>query len=349
LLAALSGAAAVLLLVTVGAALSEVLDKVARGKIPAALLLSQIGLRAVGSLTLLLPLAAFLGVMLAYGRLYRDSEMSVLAAAGMPARALLKPLAWIAVPLTLVLALLSLWLAPAALRISDAMIDAANRSLLVAGLESGSFTELPGRPGEIYVGEVDASGSHFKKVFLYLERKERFDIVTAAQGELYQDHDGKERYLRLSNGFRVEGQKGQKDFKTMRFRENDVRLPDAEPDTGGRPESRTETDALLASATPGDRAEFAWRLGIPLSAAILLLLAFPLARSRPREPRYGRALLAFVGYVTYADLLALARGWMAQGSLSPVLGLWWVHAIVLGVALIMILRGDRISRPKAPA
>ena len=347
LLAALGGASAVLLLVTLGAALSEVLDKVARGKIPAGLLLSQIGLRAVGGLTLLLPLAAFLAVLLAYGRLYRDSEMSVLAAAGLSGRALLRPLGLVAVPLTALLAAFSLWLAPAALRLSDDMIESANRSLLVAGLESGSFTPLPGRPGVIYVGEVDPSGSRFRNVFLYLERKERFDIVTAETGELYQDHDGKERYLRLERGYRVEGRIGEKDYRTMRFRQNDVRLPDAEGDSGGRSESRTVTSELMGSEKPADRAELAWRLGIPLSAAILLVLAFPLARSRPREPRYGRALLAFTGYVAYVDLLALSRGWVATSSLSPKVGLWWVHAVVLLVALLMIWRADRIAAPRA--
>jgi lipopolysaccharide export system permease protein len=347
LLAALGGATAVLLLVTIGAALSEVLDKIARGKIPAALLISQIGLRAVGGLTLLLPLAAFLAVLMAYGRLYRDSEMSVLSAAGLPARALLRPLTLVAAPLTALLAALSLWLAPAALRLSDDMIESANRSLLVAGLESGSFVQLPGRPGVIYVAEVDPSGSRFKDIFLYLERKDRFDIVTAKTGELYQDHDGKERYLRLDQGYRIEGQIGQKDYKTMRFKRNDVRLPDAEGDSGGREESRTVWTDLIGSEKPGDRAELAWRVGIPLSAAILLVLAFPLARSRPREPRYGRALLAFAGYVAYVDLLALSRAWVAAGSLSPKVGLWWVHGLVLVVAALLIWRGDRIDAPKA--
>jgi len=342
---ALLAAAAVLLLVTVGAALSEVLDKVARGKIPAVLLVSQIALRSVGGLTLLLPLAAFLGVLLAYGRLYRDSEMAVFAAVGVSPARLMRPLALIAVPLVALLCALSFWLAPAALRVSDAMIESANRSLLVAGLESGSFTNLPGRAGVIYVSELDPGGSRFRKVFLYLERKGRVDIVTAQRGELFQDHDGKERYLRLEDGYRVEGTPGQADFRTMHYAQNDIRLPDSDSENGGRAESRTSTPALGASDKPSDQAELAWRIGLPVSAAILLLLAFPLARARPREPRYGRALLAFASYVVYINLLALARGWVAAGSVPPWLGLWWVHALALFVAVVMIVHGGRMPRP----
>jgi lipopolysaccharide export system permease protein len=78
-------AATILLLVVIGATVADLLAKIARGNVAADLLLALIGLRTVDALTLLLPLAAFLGVQIAYGRLYRESEMAVLAASGLPA------------------------------------------------------------------------------------------------------------------------------------------------------------------------------------------------------------------------------------------------------------------------
>jgi lipopolysaccharide export system permease protein len=345
--ASLAGATVVLLLVTLGAALTEVLDKVARGKIPPALLLSQVGLRAVDGLTVLLPLAAFLAVLLAYGRLYRDSEMAVFAASGMPSRALLRPLLLIALPLSTLVALLAFWWGPAALRLSDRMIEVANRSLLVAGLEPGRFTELPGRPGEVYVGSMDPDGSKFRKIFLYLEREDRVDIVTAERGEMYSDHEGNERYLGLREGYRVEGIPGQPDFRTMRFKDNDIRLPDSSKDIGGRAETRSGSLDLAASEKSSDTAELWWRASMPITATVLLLLAFPLARSRPREPRYGKALFAVMAFVAYVGTLAVARGWLAVGSLPAWLGLWWVHALVAFITLLLIVQGDRIAKPGA--
>src|SRR5688572_19334027 len=144
----------VLLLVTLGGVLTDTLNKIARGKFPASLLLSQIGLRSIDGLTLLLPLGLFIAVLLAYGRLYRDSEMAVLSASGFSNRGLLKPLAWLAVPLALALGLISFWLGPAAVRLADELIDQANRSLLIAGMEAGRFVELPGRDGVVYVAEM---------------------------------------------------------------------------------------------------------------------------------------------------------------------------------------------------
>lgn len=346
--ASLGGATLILLFVTLGAALTEVLDKVARGKIPPALLLSQVGLRAVDGLTILLPLAAFLAVLLAYGRLYRDSEMAVFAASGMPSRALLRPLAIVAAPLSALVGLLAFWWGPAALKLSDEMIEVANRSLLVAGLEAGKFTELPGRPGEVYVAQMDPEGSKFKKIFLYMERADRIDIVTAEHGELYTDHAGIERYLGLRDGYRVEGVPGQPDFRTMRFKSNDVRLPEAQHDSGARAETRSTSVALAASEKPVDGAELWWRASMPVTAGLLLLLAFPLARSRPREPRYGKALLAVLAYVAYLQLLAVGRGYLAQGALSLKVGLWPVHVLAALVAIAMIIAGDRIAKPAAP-
>ena len=97
----------VLGLVLVGGVLTDVLNRVAKGKIPASLLLSQLGLRSLDALSLILPLAAFLAVLIAYGRLYRDSEIAVLSASGLRLSGLMKPLWFLALPLSMLLALVS--------------------------------------------------------------------------------------------------------------------------------------------------------------------------------------------------------------------------------------------------
>lgn len=337
-LASLGAVTAVLLLVTIGGTLTVTLDRIARGKIPAALLLSQIGLRSLEAVALLLPLGIFLAVLLAYGRLYRDSEMAVIRASGVTERGLLRPVAWVAVPVAALVAALALWLAPAALERSDRMVDAANRSLLVVGMEPGRFVEMPGRQGVVFVAEMDADGTRFRRLFVHEEHGERVDITTAARGELFQDRAGAERYLSLEDGFRVEGEIGKSNFRTMRFKRNDIRLPEAESDADRSLEKRRGTPDLWRSEEPVDVGELHWRIALPISALLLALLAVPLARAQPREPRYGKALVAVLAYIVYSNLLALGRAWLAEGSLPPALGLWWVHALVLAIALWALLR-----------
>ncbi|HET9484630.1 MAG TPA: LPS export ABC transporter permease LptF [Xanthomonadales bacterium] len=336
----------VLLFVTLGGVLADVLNKIARGKVPAQLLLAQVGLRSLESLGILLPLALFVAALLAYGRLYRDSEIAVLAASGFDARRLAKPLAWVSLPVALLLAAVSFWLGPLALRTADELVAQANRSLLVVGMEPGRFVELPGGRGVVYVAAMSPDGGRFERLFVHTERDERVDIVTAADGELFQDRDG-ERFLGLNDGFRVEGRIGSPDFRTMRFERNDIGLPDAESARDKRAETRSAFTALLASDEVRDRAELHWRLGLPLSAIVLALLALPLARGQPREPRYGKAAVAVLAYVIYANFLAIGRGWIADGSLPPALGLWWVHAIAIAIALYLLRRGERLRPGRA--
>jgi lipopolysaccharide export system permease protein len=317
--------------------------------VPAGLLLSQLGVRSLDILPLMLPLALFLGALLAYGRLYRDSEMAVLASAGLGVRRMARPLLWIALPVAIAVGLTSLWLAPAALRTSKAMIDAANRSLLVAGLEPGRFVEIPGRHSVVYLAEMEPDGSRFRRLFVHSERDGRIDVVTAAQGELYQESQGDERYLSLSDGFRVEGELDTDAYRIMRFKRNDIRVPDSEQSDSGRAQERSSTLELLAGDNAGDRAELHWRLGSPLAALVLATLALPLSRTPPRSARYGRILLALLSYIVYLNLLALGRAWIADGSMPAWLGLWWVHVPVLLIAFWMLWRDEHPRRPRNAA
>lgn len=341
IVAAFVGVTAVLLLITMGSALSQVLDLIARGRIPAPLFASQLALRTIDGLPAMLPLALFLGVLLAYGRLYRDSEMVVLAASGVTGRALLRPMLMLAVPLTAVLSVVTFWAGPAAMRLSDRMLADANRSLLVVGLEAGRFVELPGRDGVIWVGSMSDDGGRFGRLFLVEEDDGRVDVTTAASGELFNDREGNERYLRLAEGFRVEGVPGENEWRTMRFTHNDIRLPDPERGDTRRAEKRYTLAEVLNPDTPLEHAEFHFRLGLPLSALLLGLLAVPLAHSRPREPRHAKLLVAFFAYMAYANLMALGRGWIGDGRLPVQAGLWWVHAIALA-GFVWLAFGDRL-------
>ena len=349
LLAASGAVCAVLLLVIVGGTLSITLDRVARGVMPASLLFSQIGLRSIDTLPLLLPLALFLGVLLAYGRLYRDSEMAVLSASGVSSIGLLRPALLLVLPLCALLALLSFWLGPAAVRQSDRMIDAANRSLLVVGMEAGRFIELRGRNGVVFVGSMSTDGTRFGNLFVHEERDGRVDITTARRGELFQDREGGERYLSLFDGHRVEGKPGDADYRIMRFARNDIRLDEQQVDPGRRQEKRAPTTTLLASDEAVDRAEFHWRLGLPLAALLLVVLAVPLARSQPREPRYAKILLAIGAYVLYTNLLGIGRGWLADGTLPAAAGLWWLHGGALALAGWLLWQDARVGARRAGA
>ena len=368
LLVSFIAATAILLLVSVGGTVADLLNKIARGRIPAELLFTLIGLRTIDALTILAPLAVFIGVQLAYGRLWRESEMAVFQASGLSLTGLLRPLALLSVPLMLVMAMISFWLAPAAVRLSQTLLLEANRSLIIAGLEPGRFVELPNNDGVMYVEGMNEDGTKFKKMFVASEHTDgqakgkdagksaaatgenattHINVITAADGELFHDKNGAERYLGLNDGFRVEGVLGEDNYRLLRYQRNDLKLSDPDQDFSTESAKRAApTLELLRSSDPTQRAEIHWRLAAPISIIVLVLLALPLSKSSPRQPRYAGLIIAFLAWAIYYNGMTIGRSLLSQGKLSFLLGFWWVHVPVLVIALILLWRSQRLPRQK---
>lgn len=337
--------AVVLLLVGLGGLLVDLMSEIARGRVPAGLMLSQLALRSIQVLPILLPLALFIGLLMAIGRLYGESEMAVLSSVGLGPRQLWRPLAAVVLPVAAVIAVTSLWAAPAGARLARQMVEDANRSFLVAGLEAGRFIELPGRAGVLYVESIDIEGSRFGRMFVQSERDGRLDVVTAREGELLLEGDSG-RYLLLRDGFRVEGDPGRADFRLMRYAENELRVPDREPETDADKLEALPTTALLPPDTPQAAAELHWRIAAPLVALVLGLMALPLGRGEPRQARYGRLLAALLIYINAMMLMLLGKGWLATGLLPAWAGLWWLLLPLALVALWLFVVDGRLRRPR---
>jgi len=335
----------VLMIVSLGAVFADVLSDIVRGRVPAGMMLAQLGLQVLNYLPLILPLGLMLGLLLSVGRLYRDSEMPVLTSIGVGPRRMLRPLMLLVVPFVLMIGACSLWLGPWARQYSQQMIEAGQRTLLVAGLEAGRFVELPGGGGVVYANAMSNDGTYLGRVFIYRQDEGRMDITSARTGTL--NLEGTTRYLKLDEGFRVEGpMDGGKDFRLMRYASNEVRLPDAESrDLDDDPELMS-TLALLPDDRPGARAQLHFRLAPPLLALAFALLAVPLARSPPRQARWGRIILGLLAYVFGINLMLLGTNGLANGKLPLALGLWWLVLPLLAFGAWMYFGDGRMKRSR---
>lgn len=327
----------VLLVVVAGSAFAKVLQQVANGSFPASVMFQVLGLRTLDGLTNMMPLASFIGVLMGLGRMYRESEMHVLASSGMGPRGLLRPVLMLAVVLVAITALVSLWLGPWAVRTSDAMVAAANRSVIAAGLDAGRFTNLPGKGGIIFVDSLSRDGSKLGRTFVATQSDNKkgpphLKVVSAASGELYQESNGDGRFIAFKDGWQYDIPLGANNWRQMQYQRNDTSLSSVQADDDEDPAASKDSWTLARSDEPDDRAEFAWRANAPALTLVLLLLALPLARQSPREPRYGRLLLAVVSFYLYYTLLALGRAQIGKGHWHNEAPLWALHAVVLALA-----------------
>ncbi len=336
-----------------GTSFAHVLQQVANGSFPASVMFQVLGLNMLDGLSTLVPLAAFLGVLQALGRMYRESEMHVLASSGMGASGLLRPVSLLALGVAILVGVVSLWLGPWAARTSDQLVAAANRSVIAAGLDAGRFTELPGKGGIIFVDELSRDGSTLGNTFIATERTghdnvPHLKLVTGKHGQLYQETDGSGRYLAIWDGWQYDIPLGADNWRRMKYERNDASLDSIQSDEDDEedPAHSLTLAQLLKTDNPDTRAEFAWRTISPFMTVVLLALALPLSRQSPREPRFGRLFLAVLSFYFYYLLLAICRGQIIKGHWHHSFPMWIVTFLVFAVAVRMFQNQYAERKPR---
>jgi len=333
-------------LILVSNRLVRYLGDAVSGDIPPNIIFQLIGLKMVWYLVHVVPFALALGVVLGLGRLYRDNEMTVMSACGVGPWRIYKPLLAFGLVLAMVLAWMSLVVSPQVQAISYKLERVAKQQADLTVLGAGRFNELQKGRLTFYAERLSADKQHMENLFIVLRNKKGEQklpqLLTAKSAYRKVDEETGDDFLVLVDGYRYEGKPGEANYRIMTFAEYGVRI-----DLPGDPEveeieSTMSSAALVGSSNPKDVAELQWRLAMPVSVIVLLLLAVPLCKSSPRQGRYGRLVVAILLFVIYYNLLATAKYWVGEGKGPAAIGLWWVP--VLPVLLTMILLGSERFR-----
>ncbi len=328
------GVTAALLVILMSHRFARFLGQVASGDIPIDAIWSLMGLSAVQYLVILVPVSFFLGVLLALGRLYKDSEMAAMMACGVGPLSLYRALAWITLPIMIAVAWLSLYGSPMASQAIHQVQEQARSEARLGVFEPGAFRRLEGADGVFYSERRE--GGYLKGVFIQAIDDDEEIVIKAERGQLETSVEGL-RYLVLEDGYRYELQAGSRAMQRTRFQRHGLQLPEAARSAPVERRDTRSVSELLASGTSEDMAEFHWRLAMPLGGLVLTILAVPLARISPRQGRYGRLFAGIVVYILYSNLLATGQVWLEREQLPVVMGLWWVHGLVVLVALGWLL------------
>jgi lipopolysaccharide export system permease protein len=105
----------------------------------------------------------------------------------------------------------------------------------------------------------------------------------------------------------------------------------------------------LAGDDPGNSAELQWRISIPIMTVLSSVFAVSLLSRVGRGSRYSQILITVLLYFTYSNLLGVGRTLIRKENVPVIVGIWWVHLLVIAVIVAMekypdILRAWRESR-----
>lgn len=289
----------------------------------------------------MLPLGLFLGILLSFGRLYMDNEMTIFTACGVSKTEMLNMSLGLASVVAVVVTLLMLWVEPKMAWYRNHVFARAALSSPIERVSPGRFQTI----GDWVLYSEGISRNHQSMAHVFAAHVPRhpraevtnspiIDVVTA-ESAFQKKSFGQENYIVLANGHRYLGNPGIRSYKMIEFKEYGVRLPNKMPNMGN-PEEFMSFSNLWKEKNPIAQAEWQWRIAMPISVIILTLFAVPLSEVKPRKGRYSRLLPAIIIYIVYLDLLFLGRDWIEKSRLPESLGLWWIHGLMLALALLVL-------------
>jgi len=332
----------VLLVIMIGNVLGRSLSRVTDGSIQADMLLILVGVKSISLLVTLIPLGLYLGILLAHGRFYRDSEMSVMQACGVGWFDLLRPTAIIGLLGVFAITILTVFASPWAARYEQNLTQSIRDQSALSLVTPGKFVESADGNTVFFARQSNPERTQFNDVFMYRQKKDAMPAIDSARIATYQvDAETGDEYLIFTDGQTSVGRPGDEQYTITQFKRQGVLRPRAEVAEPRLIVKGKYLSQLWGTGDPADQAELQWRISIPLAALLLALLAVPLSYTSPREGRFGKIAIAILIYIPYANLLVLMRKWIAAGALPAWVGLWPIHILV--AVLIMALLVKRMG------
>ncbi len=335
---------AVLLLIYLSNRFVRYLADAAAGEIDSGVIFQLLMLKLTANSVILLPLALYLGILLALGRLYRDSEIIALQAGGIGIGRLVRAAGFLSVLFAVAIGAMSMYVAPLASQQAEELTQQAKNDSDVTGLRPGRFKEFSGGDRIIYVRDVSPTKANLTDVFVQMRRDDALDIVYARSGRQYIEAKTGDRFMVLNDGYRYEGRPGDADFTVHTFETHGVRI---KKKTELAVRQRREAMSMAELLDEGDfthLAELQWRISMPLSAIALGILAVPLAKTSPRGGKYGRLFTAVLIYFVYSNFLSIAQKAVERGELSPSIGVWPVHFVMaIAIAITLLIASGRLD------
>jgi len=311
------------------------------GKIAVDGVVALLGFGAMSYLPMLFSICLFISILLTLTRCYRDSEMVVWFCSGVGLTRWIRPVMVYTMPVAGMIALLSLVLSPWSVQKAEEFKHKLESRDEVATATTGAFRESKKDERVYFIENLDLESGRVGNIFVQSVQNGKMGTVVARQGFQESKPDGS-RFLVLLNGTRYEGTPGQRDYNIVEFERYSMRIDSLPTKQSALEPAGMSTWSLWNDPTSWHIAELQRRLSLPISAIIIALLAIPMSYVNPRAGRSINLILAIIVYMLYSNMINVANSWVGLEKVSPAIGMWIMHAIMLGVTALMFYRRTKI-------
>lgn len=293
----------------------------------------------------LFPIAFYAAIIVAIGRLHRDQEIIVLKSAGISENLVVNKVFMIALPLGLLIGLLSIFVRPWAYETIYMIDKSVSTDVDIDRYQAGRFYGNNESGQIVYINNKRNSGNTLEGVFRYIEGEENSEIIIAREGNQRQAGDYKPPQLHLTDGYIYRLGRGNAEDSIVRFSKF-VYMPS--PETAQDFQRKAASTYVLGqSDDPRDIAEYQWRLSRMFATVLLAMLAIPLSRASPRQGKSEKIIAAAVIFAVYYNLNGLAQTWVEQGFVGRYPGVWWLHFLLFLVVIAVTFPNLLKKQPAA--
>lgn len=341
-----------LVVVWLSVLLVRLLGEAAGGSIGADVVLGLAAFSTITALPTVLAVSLFIAVLTTVTRNYRESEMVVWFASGLSLADWLRPVLRVAVPVAVLVAILTLGASPWAYRQIAEYRERFEQRSDFSKVAVGQFVESNSGERVFFAEESTNPDDELGVVFARELGPEWHSVMTASSARIQTEPNG-DRFLVLGSGHRYDLKPGTPEIRLVDFDRYGFRLesksgdPMAEARAAAERSSKARpTMQLMADDTDSSWSQIMWRISLPIAALNLALLAIPLGAVNPRLGRSGDLLIAGLVGLLYMNLINLSRAWISSGKLPFGVGVWVIHVVVAAFAVYLLMRRLRVKAPK---
>jgi lipopolysaccharide export system permease protein len=259
--------------------LIRLLGRAAGGKVDTASVVPLIVFSSFNFLSVLLVLTLFISVLMVLSRHYADSEMVIWFSSGRSLRDWIGPIARFALPFVVIICLTAFFVAPWANRQAAEYRNRFDQRDDLSQIAAGQFRESVRASRVFFVESLAPDDLSVQNIFVTQRTPKGDSVVVAGTGKI--ELRGADRFLVLEKGRRYDteslsgAQAADSSAKVLEFERYGIRIDPQRTELNDSSAKIKPTIALF-SGNRRDLGELLWRISLPVSACLLVLLAIPL-------------------------------------------------------------------------
>ncbi|CAI9389470.1 MULTISPECIES: LPS export ABC transporter permease LptF [Citrobacter] len=311
------------------------LTDAANGTLALDVVLNVVFYKVLIALEMLLPVGLYVSVGVTLGQMYTDSEITAISASGATPSCLYRAVIFLAIPLSILVMLLSLYGRPWAYAQIYQLEQQSQSELDVRHLQARKFN-INNNGRMILARQIDPDAAHLSDTLIYTSSDNRTSIFRASSVDVVDPSPSTPTVMLHTGTAYVLAHQGRDDNEQV-FRNLKLNLkPFDQSDEVKRKAKSVAT--LSRSSAPADAAELQWRESRGVSALLMALLAVPLSRVRPRQGRFSTLLPLTLLFVIIFYGGNICRTLVANGALPVTPGLWLVPLLMLAGLFLLLIR-----------